>query len=268
MFTLKAKIINTQTHPLAKEAWPLTRRRPNRPSLGKVRRKLLQRIETPGVYGWNANGEKPHMSIYDIENYSTRLSDNWGWDIVWYWWIWGMWFYFRWLGPWQVARGCGGCEGLRILIIQGYYSKGSTNSIGCGKCTSSMPCWSASTYKFKKPKGKSMSLGLQQWSTNNSKCHKSQGCFCLLLFVHQTSVVELRKFEVIELADAQDGWKIETRRRMSGKMKGQNYKVYISPDGTKYYSLTQACKNGFQASAEHDGRTTRRKKAGNMRKKK
>ena len=120
----------------------------------------------------------------------------------------------------------------------------------------------------KKTKGKSMSLGLQQWSTNNSKCHKSQGCFCLLLFVHQTSVVELRKFEVIELADAQDGWKIETRRRMSGKMKGQNYKVYISPDGTKYYSLTQACKNGFQASAEHDGRTTRRKKAGNMRKKK
>ena len=56
---------------------------------------------------------------------------------------------------------------------------------------------------------------------------------------------------------------------MSGKMKGQNYKVYINPDGTKYYALIQARKNGFEASAEHDGRTARRKKAaGHVRKKK
>ena len=32
---------------------------------------------------------------------------------------------------------------------------------------------------------------------------------------------------------------------MSGKLQGTNYKVFISPDGTKYYSLKKAVESGF-----------------------
>ena len=43
-------------------------------------------------------------------------------------------------------------------------------------------------------------------------------------------------------------------------MKGHTYKVFISKDGVKYYSLRQAAQNGFQASANMDGRKNRRQK--------
>lgn len=32
---------------------------------------------------------------------------------------------------------------------------------------------------------------------------------------------------------------------MSGKLKGTTYKVFISPDSTKYYSLKKAMESGF-----------------------
>ena len=54
---------------------------------------------------------------------------------------------------------------------------------------------------------------------------------------------------------------METRKRMSGKLKGGLYKVYISPDSVKYYSLNKAIsEGGFQGQASTDGRRTRRKK--------
>lgn len=67
-----------------------------------------------------------------------------------------------------------------------------------------------------------------------------------------------RKFEVIELAGGQDGWKIETRKRLSGKLKGNTYKVFISPNDAKYYALTKAQENGFKPDDTTDGRKRRR----------
>lgn len=74
--------------------------------------------------------------------------------------------------------------------------------------------------------------------------------------------IDLRKFEVIAIrATGQDGWKIETRKRVSGKLMGQEYKVFIAPDGTKHYSLTSAAnKGGFKRTKSMDGRTARHKK--------
>lgn len=47
---------------------------------------------------------------------------------------------------------------------------------------------------------------------------------------------------------------------MSGKLAGQLYKVYISPSGTKYYSLSKAVKDGkFQSDGHTDGRKGPRK---------
>ena len=77
----------------------------------------------------------------------------------------------------------------------------------------------------------------------------------------------LRKFEVIATADAQDGWQIETRKRLSGKMKNYTYKVFIDPHGTKYYSLAKAVQVGFKASAADDGRKTRHQKIKKMKSK-
>ena len=48
--------------------------------------------------------------------------------------------------------------------------------------------------------------------------------------------------------------------RLTGKLKGGTYKVFISKDGTKYYSLCQAIKHGFKSDGTTDGRKNRKKK--------
>ena len=55
----------------------------------------------------------------------------------------------------------------------------------------------------------------------------------------------LRKYEVIELLEFPQEWKVETRKRLSGKLKGGLYKVFINGEGRKFYSLTEAVKSGF-----------------------
>ena len=48
---------------------------------------------------------------------------------------------------------------------------------------------------------------------------------------------------------------------MSGKLSGSTYKVFVSPSGVKYYSLSKAENEGGFKKTESfvDGRTTRRK---------
>lgn len=41
---------------------------------------------------------------------------------------------------------------------------------------------------------------------------------------------------------------------MSGKLRGNLYKVFLSPDGSKYYSLTKAKESGFCDAGYEDGR--------------
>ena len=66
---------------------------------------------------------------------------------------------------------------------------------------------------------------------------------------------------MIATADVQDGWKIETRKRMSGKLKGSTYKVFLAPSGAKYYSMAKAVQDGgFKRTLSCDGRMKRRKK--------
>ena len=61
--------------------------------------------------------------------------------------------------------------------------------------------------------------------------------------------------------DSQDGWKIETRKRLSGKLKGGEYKVFISPCGTKYYSMAKAiAQGGLKRSDSKDGRKNKKGK--------
>ena len=48
------------------------------------------------------------------------------------------------------------------------------------------------------------------------------------------------------IENVQDGWKVETRIRMSGKLKGHEYRAYKSPSGLTYFSLKQAQLNGFK----------------------
>ena len=69
----------------------------------------------------------------------------------------------------------------------------------------------------------------------------------------------LRKYEVIDRSE-QDGWTIETRKRMSGKLKGGTYKVFIEPSGVKHYSANKAKLAGFKGSRACDGRKKRGKK--------
>ena len=59
----------------------------------------------------------------------------------------------------------------------------------------------------------------------------------------------------------QDGWKIEVRKRLTGKLKGQQYKVFIGPDGAKFYSLAKAISHGFNGGSGLDGRKKKTKKA-------
>lgn len=73
------------------------------------------------------------------------------------------------------------------------------------------------------------------------------------------SFIDLRKFEIFRTIDGQDGWKIEWRKRMSGKLKGNLYKVFLSPTGGKHYSLKDAKAQGFKGGPELDGRRKRKK---------
>ena len=87
-------------------------------------------------------------------------------------------------------------------------------------------------------------------------------CFVFFCLSNSVTTLTLRKFEVVESISLQD-WKVETRKRMSGKLKGNLYKVYINPEGVKYYSLSKAIKEGGfvpDESTNTDGRKTRRKR--------
>lgn len=55
---------------------------------------------------------------------------------------------------------------------------------------------------------------------------------------------------------------METRKRLTGKQKGNTYKVFISKDGGKFYSLTKAKEQGFKDEGICDGRKTRHKSRG------
>ena len=71
------------------------------------------------------------------------------------------------------------------------------------------------------------------------------------------------KFEVVQIDTVQD-WKIEVRRRLTGKLKGHTYKVFIDSNGQKFYSLAKAKKDGgFQHADAIDGRKTRHAKKKN-----
>ena len=62
----------------------------------------------------------------------------------------------------------------------------------------------------------------------------------------------LRKYDQVHVAKSQDGWEVETRRRMSGKMEGSLYKVWTNSSGTKFYSLKKAKDAGYKGDAEGD----------------
>lgn len=48
------------------------------------------------------------------------------------------------------------------------------------------------------------------------------------------------------------------RRRLTGKQRGNLYKVFIAPrDGGKFYSLAKAQASGFPKDSNHDGRKQR-----------
>lgn len=53
---------------------------------------------------------------------------------------------------------------------------------------------------------------------------------------------------------------MEVRKRLSGKLKGNLYKVFVSPNDSKYYSLAKAVENGFKAEWSQDGRKKKRAK--------
>lgn len=75
-------------------------------------------------------------------------------------------------------------------------------------------------------------------------------------------LIALRKYELIHAEEQECGWRIETRKRLSGKLKNNTYKVYISKEGVKYYSLAKATRDGgFQgADGVSDGRKKRAKR--------
>ena len=50
----------------------------------------------------------------------------------------------------------------------------------------------------------------------------------------------------------QDNWEVQTRKR--GKLCGSLYKVWTSPNGTKYYSLKKAKDAGFKGEETHGSR--------------
>ncbi|CAJ1459461.1 unnamed protein product [Effrenium voratum] len=50
----------------------------------------------------------------------------------------------------------------------------------------------------------------------------------------------------VDCVQSKDGWKVETRKRMSGKLANSLYKVYIGPDERQYYSHAKARLAGFK----------------------
>ena len=60
--------------------------------------------------------------------------------------------------------------------------------------------------------------------------------------------------------EGSEGWQVEMRKRLTGKLKGQLYKVFVSPTGTKFYSLTKAKEAGLKGKSIPDGRTKKAKK--------
>ena len=69
----------------------------------------------------------------------------------------------------------------------------------------------------------------------------------------------LRNFELVETVKLAQDWQIQVRKRLSGKLAGNLYKVFVRPDGVKYYSLGKARAGGFTADYE-DGRKRRQPK--------
>lgn len=63
----------------------------------------------------------------------------------------------------------------------------------------------------------------------------------------------LRKYEIVQTT-RQDNWEVQTRKRKSGKLCGSLYKVWTSPNGTKYYSLKKAKDAGFKGEETHGSR--------------
>ena len=57
---------------------------------------------------------------------------------------------------------------------------------------------------------------------------------------------ELRQYQLVATVTfEQDGWNVQVRRRLKGKMEGKLYKVWVSPKGIQYYSMKEAAKHGF-----------------------
>ena len=74
------------------------------------------------------------------------------------------------------------------------------------------------------------------------------------MMVHHESL-ELRNFEIVETIQCLQDWKVEVRKRLSGKLQGNLYKVFISPNDCKFYSLAKAIVAGFNPEGFKDGRT-------------
>ena len=71
---------------------------------------------------------------------------------------------------------------------------------------------------------------------------------------------ELRNYVVDTIDKMQDGWKIETRIRTSGKQCGNPYKVYKQPlTGLNFWSVAAAVQAGFDAGGVTDGRKAKGK---------
>ena len=68
----------------------------------------------------------------------------------------------------------------------------------------------------------------------------------------------LRNFELVETVKLAQDWQIQVRKRLSGKLAGHLYKVFVGPDGTKHNSLAKARAGGFSADYQ-DGRARRQK---------
>ena len=86
---------------------------------------------------------------------------------------------------------------------------------------------------------------------------------CRPIFIRSCDIVSiptipLRKYEVVETLTTPQDWKIETRKRLTGKLKGQEYKVFVDPEGCKHYSFSKAQQAGFDGECP-DGRKKRAK---------
>ena len=53
-----------------------------------------------------------------------------------------------------------------------------------------------------------------------------------LRFIHAHT--HLRKFELLDTVEVQDGWTVDIRKRLGGKTMGQLYKVFMDKQGRQY----------------------------------